>query len=141
MQKFEDHIVQRALLSLLSPCSVRKSSEAYERELSVRARRRVRRPKVEAAIVGQSMPDRISILERPSEHALIILWSDSCSGHYAEQSWRFAHARRDALCVLSGEPIYKGDAIFRPRVKVNALPSNWDRMILASKVSFQVNRI
>ncbi|WP_373864432.1 DUF3331 domain-containing protein [Paraburkholderia unamae] len=84
----------------------------------------------------QTPPCRVTVLDRPSSHALTVLWSDACSGHYGEQTWRLVFAKRDALCALTGTEILKGDEVFRPRVKRNSLPANWDRMILASKISF-----
>ncbi|WP_321841087.1 DUF3331 domain-containing protein [Paraburkholderia bannensis] len=88
------------------------------------------------AAPSQTPPRRVSVLDRPSHQALTVSWSDACSGHYGEQTWRLAYAKRNAVCVLTGVPIRKGDEVFRPRVKRNALPANWDRMILASKISF-----
>ncbi|NUY01446.1 DUF3331 domain-containing protein [Paraburkholderia youngii] len=137
MQETQEHIVQRALVNLLSPSAVNASNDAYERELTIRVRRRAGAAQRVAAAPCQPPPRRVSILEQPSAHALTVLWSDACSGHYAEQTWRLTYAKRDSRCALSGDPIFKGDEIFRPRVKRNALPSNWDRMILASKVCFR----
>lgn len=136
MQETQEHIVHRALVRLLLPTVISKFNDAYDRELTIRVRRRKISSRRVAVTPTQTPPCRVSILDRPSSHALTVLWSDACSGHYGEQSWRLAYAKRDALCVLTGTPIFKGDEVFRPRVKRNALPANWDRMILASKVSF-----
>jgi len=49
-------------------------------------------------------------------------------------------ARADAICVLSGKPIRRGDSIFRPRVYGSQVPVNRHRMILASAVSGLLHR-
>ncbi|NVH76096.1 DUF3331 domain-containing protein [Paraburkholderia sp. JPY432] len=136
MQDPQEHIVQRALVSLLLPAVVTASNEADNRELKTRLRRRDVDSRQVAATPAQSPPRRVAVLDRPSARALTVLWSDACSGHYGHQTWRLVYAKRDAFCVLTGAPIFKGDEVFRPRVSGDSLPANWDQMILASEVNF-----
>lgn len=136
MLETQQHIVQRALVCLLLPTAITASNDAYDRELRIHVRQRRVSSRQVPVTPAQTPPRRVTVLDRPSSRALTVLWSDACSGHYGEQTWRLAYAKRDALCVLTGTAIFKGDEVFRPRVKRNALPANWDRMILASKISF-----
>nr|WP_082625054.1 DUF3331 domain-containing protein [Paraburkholderia caribensis] len=80
-------------------------------------------------------PERIYILEVRNEHTLTLCWSDSRTGHYAEQVWRIGLAREDSFCALSNLPIARGDRIYRPCKIGQRLPANWERMILASIVA------
>ncbi|MGF6758078.1 hypothetical protein P3T16_005499 [Paraburkholderia sp. GAS42] len=59
-------------------------------------------------------------------------WADATLGHYGEQLWSLGVARRKAICALSGEPIKRGDSIYRPRHMGGKAPSNATAMILAS---------
>jgi hypothetical protein len=77
----------------------------------------------------------VSIVEKLSPSTISVRWSDPCLGHYANQLWGIGLARGAAICVLSGKPIRRGDLIFRPRVHRSHVPSNRDRMILASAVA------
>nr|WP_277394734.1 DUF3331 domain-containing protein [Paraburkholderia caledonica] len=78
---------------------------------------------------------RVSIVEKLSSTTISVCWSDPCSGHCAAQVWGICVARVDAVCVLSGRPIRRGDSIFRPRVYRSQVPLNRHRMILASAVA------
>ncbi|MGF6553055.1 DUF3331 domain-containing protein [Paraburkholderia youngii] len=136
MQDSQENIVQRALVSLLLPVVVTASNDAYDRERKTHLRPRgVDSGQVVSTLV-HTPPRRLSVIDRPSSQALTVLWSDACFGHYGHQTWRRGYAKRDALCVLSGAPISKGDEVYRPRANRDSLPANWDRMILASKVGF-----
>lgn len=79
-------------------------------------------------------PSHISILEKLSSSTISVRWSDPCLGHYGNQLWGIGSARTDAICALSGKRIRRGDSVFRPRVYGSQVPSNRDRMILASAV-------
>ena len=84
---------------------------------------------------NERSPLHVSIVEKLSTTTISIRWSDPCLGHYADQIWGIGLARADAICVLSGMPIRRGDSIFRPRVYRSQVPLNRHRMILASAVS------
>jgi hypothetical protein len=84
---------------------------------------------------NERSPLHISIVEKLSTTTISIRWSDPCLGHYANQIWGIGLARTDAICVLSGKPIRRGDSVFRPRVYQSQEPINRHRMILASAVS------
>lgn len=136
MQDFEENIVQRALVSLLLPAVVTAPNVAHDSGTKTTLRPRAVDPRQVAVPSAHTPARRVAVLDRPSAQALTVLWSDSCSGHYGHQTWRLGYAKQDALCVLTGAPILKGDRVFLPRGNRNALPANWDRMILASKVTF-----
>ncbi|KJK17223.1 hypothetical protein UB46_35575 [Burkholderiaceae bacterium 16] len=71
------------------------------------------------------------ILERHGQASATVAWSDSTTGHYGEQQWQRAIARNSGICAVSGQVIAKGDAVYRPRLKLPA-PPNAEAMILAS---------
>lgn len=74
----------------------------------------------------------ISDVERRSRATIAIDWADSTFGHYGEQLWSLGIARRKAVCALSGEPINRGDSIYRPRHIGGRVPLNSAAMILAA---------
>ena len=84
---------------------------------------------------NERSPMNVSVVEKLSSTTISIRWSDPCLGHYASQIWGISVARADAICVLSGKAIRRGDAIFRPRAYGSQVPVNRHRMILASAVS------
>lgn len=84
---------------------------------------------------NEQSPLHISIVEQLSPRRISISWSDPCMGHYTDQIWRIGLAQADAVCMLSGVPIRRGDSIFRPRVQRSHVPINHNRMILASAVA------
>ena len=73
----------------------------------------------------------IKVLERSGQDSAIVSWSDATVGCYGEQYWRRGVARRGDVCAMSGRPIAKGDAVYRPR-RVRPIPRNIEAMILAS---------
>jgi hypothetical protein len=84
---------------------------------------------------NEPSPSHVSIVEKLSPTTISIRWSDPCLVHYASQIWSVGIARADAICVLSGEPIRRGDPIYRPRARGSHMPINHHRMILASVVA------
>jgi Domain of unknown function (DUF3331) len=85
-----------------------------------------------------SMSDAVSgarvvkVVERRSSKTVAVCWRDATSGHYAEQVWTLGVARVRAVCALSGAPISRGDAIYRPRHCRSHVPVNAEAAILAS---------
>ena len=59
--------------------------------------------------------DGITNVERRSRSTVVMNWTDATLGHYGEQLWSRSVARRKAVCALSGEPIKRGDSIYKPR--------------------------
>jgi hypothetical protein len=131
------NIVERALISLLSPQPVATRPKDY-RKSEITGRRRVRDGDIEKRVMvaeTQRRPATMSVMERMSEHTATVFWSDPQSGHYAEQIWRRGYAQKDSFSALTGAPILQGDVIFRPRTSLSGvIPGNWDRMILESEV-------
>jgi hypothetical protein len=72
----------------------------------------------------------VSVIDRIGPRTAVVSWSDSRLGSYGDQVWRAALARRKGRCALSGQPVRKGDAIYRPR-RSDPPPINEDAMILA----------
>ncbi|WP_081771835.1 DUF3331 domain-containing protein [Paraburkholderia nodosa] len=83
---------------------------------------------------NEPTPSQVSVVEKLSSTTISVRWSDPCLGHYESQIWGVGLAQADAVCVLSGKPIRRGDPIFRPRVNRTHAPINRHRMILASAV-------
>ena len=130
----DDDIIERALLRLLCPRNaplIQSVETSYAKKMR-RGKGQVAQRTHEAEWIPQ--PARILVHEVLSAHTLSICWSDSQTGHYAEQVWRLGLARNDGFCALSGQPILQGDDVFRPRRSVMCVPANWSRMILASAV-------
>jgi hypothetical protein len=57
----------------------------------------------------------ITIRERLTSRTAVVSWSHSQLGCLAEQVWALGRAREADVCALSGEPIKRGDLVFRPR--------------------------
>ncbi|WP_425434094.1 DUF3331 domain-containing protein [Paraburkholderia lycopersici] len=81
----------------------------------------------------QSSAAHMEIVERHSESLLSVCWCDATSGRYGAQLWKLTKARCRAVCALSGAPIRRGDAVYRPWVRGHA-PANADWVVLASMV-------
>jgi hypothetical protein len=76
----------------------------------------------------------VSIVEKLSSKTLSVSWSDARTGRCSEQIWRFGRARFDSRCVVSGKPIRRGEAVFRPQSDGVIHPATRYHMILASSV-------
>ncbi|CAG9185381.1 DUF3331 domain-containing protein [Cupriavidus pampae] len=73
----------------------------------------------------------VTVIERPSPTLAIVSWRDATHCRYGEQIWTAASARSSGTCSLTGRPIARGEAIFRPqRSRPAAL--NAGAMILAA---------
>jgi hypothetical protein len=72
----------------------------------------------------------ITVVERPTRTSATIEWRDSTNCYYGAQLWRLVRARRSGVCALSGEPISRGDEIFKPCGRTDA--ANADAMIRTS---------
>ncbi|WCM18356.1 DUF3331 domain-containing protein [Paraburkholderia bryophila] len=124
----EDDIVQRALISLLMPAEPPKPASTGKQR---RITNRQTTGTTTVAAANWRLP-QVAVVESRSSKSLKVCWSDACSGRYGDQIWAIGVARKAAHCVLTGSPIRRGDTVFRPRVYKSYLPSNRDRMILAS---------
>jgi hypothetical protein len=67
-------------------------------------------------------------LDRISPRTATVSWSDPQGCKYGEQVWRLAAAKRAGTCVLTGQPIAAGEAIY---TKVDPPPTNANAMMLA----------
>jgi hypothetical protein len=72
----------------------------------------------------------VRVIDRPSSVTAIVYWSDAATCHYGYQGWRVATAERDGHCALTGEPVHRGDLVYRPAQR-EPKPRNVDAMILA----------
>jgi Domain of unknown function (DUF3331) len=75
----------------------------------------------------------VRVIERPSSATAIIYWSDAGTCHYGYQGWRVTTATGDGVCALSGEPIHRGDSVYRPSQR-DPKPQNAAAMILSSSM-------
>ncbi|WP_367889679.1 DUF3331 domain-containing protein [Burkholderia sp. L27(2015)] len=89
---------------------------------------------------GQTQPKnryqvntQIEVLDRPSQFCALISWRDSTRCSYCYQLWRRAVSKKAGFCAISGDPINRGDEIFRPCVR-NTIPLNASAMILATHI-------
>ncbi|WP_109477356.1 DUF3331 domain-containing protein [Paraburkholderia sp. C35] len=133
--QIENDIVRRALIALLTPEATREARRLEPID-DRRARKETPRRRGRAAT-----PARIFIVEQPTSLTLTVCWSDPQSGHYGEQLWRKGVARRASFCVLTGERIRPGDAVFRPRAGESHLPANRDYMLLAAAVPAEASLV
>jgi len=92
------------------------------------------------ASIGQTSPKnrcqpntQIEVLDRPTQFCALISWRDSTRCSYCYQLWRRAVSKKTGFCALSGDPINRGDEIFRPCVR-NIKPLNASAMILATHI-------
>ncbi|WP_392396122.1 DUF3331 domain-containing protein [Paraburkholderia caledonica] len=77
----------------------------------------------------------INLLDRPSRRTATVSWRAPRGCNYCEQVWRLATAQCSGICVLSGQGIAAGNAIYRP-TKVEPPPANAGAMILSTVVEF-----
>jgi hypothetical protein len=73
---------------------------------------------------------KIQILESPAKNRLLVSWRQPGICNYTEQLWALRKAERTTHCAISGQPVHRGDQIFRPVGK----PMNYATCILASAV-------
>jgi hypothetical protein len=76
----------------------------------------------------------VKVEERLPNAAFALSWSDPTRCSYREQVWKRATARRAGVCVLSGQAIKRGDAVFRPQARRFKVPLNSGAMILAASL-------
>ncbi|WP_250504239.1 DUF3331 domain-containing protein [Caballeronia sp. AZ7_KS35] len=79
----------------------------------------------------------LALLERISPRTVTVSWSDPQGCKYGEQLWRVASAKRAGLCVLTGQLIAKGEAIYRP-CKTARPPMNANAMMLATALEIRL---
>jgi hypothetical protein len=75
---------------------------------------------------------KISAIERQGDTSALISWCDPTMCHYVDQVWSRVMARNSGYCALTGQPIQRGDAVFRPRARGRLRPVNYEEMILAA---------
>ena len=73
----------------------------------------------------------VSLLDRPTSSTATISWRDSTRCCYGDQVWCASRARTEGVCAMSGRPIRRGDAVYKPR-PCRPAPRNADAMILTS---------
>ncbi|WP_394365057.1 DUF3331 domain-containing protein [Paraburkholderia kirstenboschensis] len=75
----------------------------------------------------------VRLLECPSDRTVLIEWSSPTGCRYGEQLWTRAIATSAGVCALSGKPVTRGDAVFRPRRPLNS-GGNALAIILATEI-------
>lgn len=73
----------------------------------------------------------IKRIEWQTAHTIRVSWSDATLGQYHDQMWRAGFARAPGVCGLTGVPVRRGDAVFRPSVRGGVAFMNAPIMILA----------
>jgi hypothetical protein len=76
----------------------------------------------------------VTVVEELSNSLFALRWHDATLCNYEEQIWAPCFAPAAGRCALSGEPISKGDRIYRPRIRGPFKPLNSDAVILASEL-------
>lgn len=80
-----------------------------------------------------AQPVVITVVERLSETTVILRWC-SCRCHYGDQVWKRQVARTRGACAVTGEPIQRGDPVFRAQVRGHTPPANRAAMIHPSVI-------
>jgi hypothetical protein len=57
---------------------------------------------------------KIRIVERVTDSTVTVAWSHSCQGSFGAQVWRESVSHSAQVCAFSGDPIARGDAIYKP---------------------------
>ena len=66
----------------------------------------------------------VRVIERVTDSTVTVGWSHPCQGSFGAQLWRESLSHGEQLCALSGDPVARGDAIYKPvRPAVNSLTS------------------
>jgi hypothetical protein len=70
----------------------------------------------------------VTLVERLSPTSVVLRW---CSryGHYGDQVWVCRAARSAGICVITGNPIRRGDVVYRPQARRFVELTNGDAMI------------
>ncbi|WP_350029628.1 DUF3331 domain-containing protein [Caballeronia sp. ATUFL_M1_KS5A] len=97
--------------------------------LSPRSPREAHNPAL-AGSPSQKRCPAVGFIERATTRTLLVSWSDAQLGCIAEQVWTLSRARHDDRCAFSGEPIRRGQAVYRPR-KTAPLAINAQAVIAA----------
>jgi hypothetical protein len=67
---------------------------------------------------------KVRVIERVTDCTVTVAWSHSCQGSFGAQVWRESVSLSAQVCALSGDPIARGDVIYKPvRPAVNSLTS------------------
>ncbi|MGY6254053.1 DUF3331 domain-containing protein [Paraburkholderia caledonica] len=74
---------------------------------------------------------QVRVIDRPSPSTATLAWRDSTHCSYGDQVWHMSHARVAGVCAMSGRPIKRGDAIYKPR-PCRPAPLNAGAMILCT---------
>jgi hypothetical protein len=93
--------------------------------------RRIVSSHVSTSVSPRSEAVSVVLLDRISPRTATVSWSDPQGCKYGEQVWRLAAAKRAGTCVLTGQPIARGEPIYRP-TKADPPPTNADAMMLAA---------
>jgi len=116
-----DTVWQRAIGQLDAECA---------RQLTIRAKDVLNAPTYHRPPIDNVV---VALLDRPGPLTALVSWSDALGGKYGEQTWRLASAKHTGICVLSGNKIEVGDAIYRPK-KAGPTLVNANAMMLATIV-------
>lgn len=106
---------------------------SFADDVSVRARAATARGSRKTRATREVLAVSVKIIDRPSSTTATVSWSDPTSGYYGDQVWRSGVARGEGVCVISGQLISRGDAVYKPRI-CRLAPLNAHAMILSSVI-------
>ncbi len=79
-------------------------------------------------------------VEKQTENALLVSWSDPTHCRYDEQRWIAAKSRISGRCALTGQAIEIGDPVYKPQWRGGCRPANSGEMILANQLDRPAGR-
>ncbi|NYH14226.1 hypothetical protein GGD41_001454 [Paraburkholderia bryophila] len=83
---------------------------------------------------GTTRASSIWHIEWQTMRTILVSWSDSTLGQFQDQTWYVGFARAPGVCGLTGAPVRRGDAVFRPLVRGRVKLTNAPNMILATTI-------
>ncbi|WP_429300736.1 DUF3331 domain-containing protein [Paraburkholderia sp. GAS199] len=89
--------------------------------------------KTPCPVLGSPSNTKVSVTGRSTDRTLTVMWCNPTIGYYGAQTWCMSFAQEAGICQMSGEQIYRGDCVFRPRCG-STPPVNANAMILAKHV-------
>jgi hypothetical protein len=75
----------------------------------------------------------VRVVDRIGSRTVTVSWCDPLSGYYGYQVWRAVLAKHAGNCVLSSDPIKRGDLVYQPSSSPSR-PGNAGAMIIASHI-------
>ena len=127
---FSEHTVSKQLGGVTTDeCFIRKSTNRRKRQRS------------DHPIRLSHAHIEVQVVERLTETTISVSWHDSTSVNYMEQSWRLGRAHGAGICSLTGQPISRGQSVYRPKRNAKRPTLNQDAMILSEMINAACTQI